>query len=173
MYTRGFTLFELLITLVIISLLMTVGIPSFSAQLKSSKLDATAQALFDAVAFTRSQAVFGNTRVTLRNNDSWENGWKIFVDSNDNGLHDDDEKLLLVREKTSSVRIHANRPLQHYISFISTGESRYVGRANGGAFQAGTVNICTLGTGSGYTLVLSRSGRMRMNKISSEECAAH
>ena len=171
MYSRGFTLIELLTTLTIMALLLTIGLPSFSAQIHNTRLTTTTHSLFEAIQLARSQAVFSNKRAVIKHNSRWEDGWEVFMDGNNNGLKDDNETIVMKSEKTMDVRITANRPLQNYISFIGTGESRYVGRENGGAFQAGTFKVCPAEAGSGYTLILSRSGRMRMNEITKEECA--
>jgi type IV fimbrial biogenesis protein FimT len=170
MYHRGFTLLELLITLIILALILTMGIPNFSKQLHNTRLKTTTLSLLEAVAATRTQAVSINKRATLKHQGTWEDGWEAFIDRNNNGLRDEEEKLFLSHEKIQDIRITANRPLKNYISFIGSGESRFVGGNNSGAFQAGTFKICPKKTGAGYELTLARSGRMRMNEISAAKC---
>lgn len=170
MCNRGFTLLELLITLAILVLIMTMGIPSFSKQIHNTRLKTTTLSLFEAVAATRTQAISINNRATLKHQGTWGDGWEAFIDTNNNGVRDEEEKIFLSHEKTKDVRITANRPLQNYISFIGTGESRFVGEYNGGAFQAGTFKICPATNGTGFELTLARSGRMRMNEISAAKC---
>jgi type IV fimbrial biogenesis protein FimT len=172
MHARGFTILELLITLIILALLMTIGIPSFAYQVQNTKLKTTALSLLEAVELTRSKAVFTNKRVVVRNQDEWSGGWEIFMDANDNGVQDENEEILQTHEKIDGVRIISNTPLKNYISFIGSGESRYAGRANGGGFQAGTFKVCPKTKGDGYTLILARGGRMRMDKITADECDA-
>lgn len=172
MNNRGFTLLELLITLAIITLLITLGVPSFSAQIHNSKVKTTTLSLQEAIALTRSQAVMANMRTTLKAEDGWENGWEIFRDSNSDGTRDPEEILLIVsREKVDSVLITANRPVKNYISFIGSGESRLDGSANGGAFQAGTLTICPVTRGKGYQLILARGGRVRTQELAAERCS--
>ncbi|MES2673271.1 MAG: GspH/FimT family pseudopilin [Pseudomonadota bacterium] len=173
MYNRGFTLLELLITLAILVLIITMGIPSLSKQFQNTRLQTTTLSLLEAVATTRTQAVFINNRATLKHQGTWENGWEGFIDSNNNGQRDAEEKLFLSHEKTQDVRITANRPLKNYISFIGTGESRFIGEYNNGAFQAGTLKVCPVNKGAGFELTLARSGRMRMNEISAAKCNEH
>jgi type IV fimbrial biogenesis protein FimT len=172
MHQRGFTLLELLITLTILAILMTIGVPSFSAQIHNTRLKTTTLSLLEAVTLTRTQAVATNKRATLKHTGKWEDGWEVFIDSNDNGIRDENERLLITSEKTKDVRITPNQPLKNYISFIGSGESRYVGKANGGAFQAGKFTLCPATKGAGFELILARSGRMRMNEISEAECGA-
>lgn len=172
MNTRGFTLIELLFTITILALLMTIGIPGFSAQIQNNKLKTTTLSLLEAVELTRSKAVFANKRAIIRNQDNWDGGWEVFVDTNNNGIRDQDEEILQAHEKINGVRIISNAPIRNYVSFISSGESRFIGRTNGGAFQAGTFKVCPTTKGAGYTLILARSGRLRMDKISASECEA-
>ena len=68
--------------------------------------------------------------------------------------------------------MYSNGPVRVYISFIGTGESRKVGRANGGSFQAGTLRVCPENEGDGFQLVLARSGRMRIESVSADTCVA-
>lgn len=172
MYTRGFTLLELLVTLVILALLMAIGIPSFASQIQNTKLKTTTLSLLEAVEFTRSKAVFANKRAIVKNQNNWGGGWEIFMDVNDNGVRDQNEEILQTHEKVDGVRIIPNAPLKDYVSFIGSGESRFTGRKNGGGFQAGTFKVCPTTKGAGYKLVLARSGRMRMDKIAADECEA-
>ena len=172
MNARGFTLLELLITLIILALLMTIGIPSFASQIQNTKLKTTTLSLFEAVQLTRNKAVFANARAVVKNQDSWDEGWEIFMDTNDNGVRDQNETILQTHEKIKGIRIISNAPIRNYVSFIGSGESRFIGKTNGGAFQAGTFKVCPTTKGSGYTLILARSGRLRMDKISAAECDA-
>lgn len=172
MHNHGFTLLELLITLVIVTLLVTIGVPSFSAQLNNTKTKTVTLSLLESAALTRTQAASNNTRATLKHHGTWEDGWDVFIDSNNDGILNPDEKLLVSTEKIKDVRITANKPLKNYVSYIGTGESRMVGKANAGAFQAGTFTICPTTRGNGYELILARSGRIRMNEITAEKCSA-
>lgn len=171
MHNHGFTLLELLITLVIVTLLVAIGVPSFSAQLNNTKAKTVTLSLLESAALTRTQAASNNTRATLKHHGTWEDGWDIFIDSNNDGILNQDEKLLISTEKIKDVRITPNKPVRSYISYIGTGESRMVGKANGGAFQAGTFTICPTTKGNGYELILARSGRIRMNEISADKCS--
>ena len=171
MYTHGFSLLELLITLVVLAIMLALGAPSFANHIHNNQVKVTTLSLLEAVAFTRNQAVFNNRRVTLRNPGRWEDGWEIFLDTNNNGIRDQDERLLISRESIQNVRITPNQPVKHYISYIGSGESRLVGNENGGAFQAGTIRVCPTGKGGGYELTLARSGRLRMSEINATQCA--
>lgn len=169
---RGFTLLELLITLCIAAILLAIGIPSFSNQIQSAHVRTSAHTMLESVNHARTLAITHGKRATLRHLGSWEQGWEVFIDANDNGMRDDGETVIQQHGPLASVSIVGNQPLKQYVSFIASGESRYVGKANGGAFQAGTFTVCPTVPGAGYELVLARSGRLRMDKLTEEECAA-
>lgn len=170
MGNRGFTLFELIITLAVIAILTAAGLPSLSSQLHSSRLKTSTQMLFESVQLARTKAVYSNKRVTIRNLGGWENGWEIFVDSNDDGKRNDGETLLQTQDPLVDVKIFANGPLRDYISFISNGQGRKAGRHNGGSLQMGSMILCPKTAGSGLKLILSSGGRMRVTDASAEQC---
>lgn len=172
MHRQGFTLIELLIVLAIMILLLTVGLPGLSTHIENTQVSTASSSLIEAIALTRSQAVISNTRATLKNLGSWNQGWEIFIDFDNNGMRGDREKLIATHPQLNNVRITPNQPVRHYLSFIGTGESRFAGRTNEGAFQAGTLYICPAARGRGYALILARSGRLRMQEISADQCTA-
>ncbi len=171
MPARGFTLLELLVTLTVLVLLVAVGIPSMSQQIRSNHLKTATLDLYQAVQLARTRAVTTNSRVTMRALGDWHQGWRIFLDPNHNGTWEADEFLIAEAGPNSRLSIHGNLPVRRYISFIGTGEGRYATGRYGGAFQAGTLTLCPAAEiGEGYQLVLARSGRMRRKKIGPEEC---
>lgn len=171
MSPRGFTLLELLISLLILVLLLTIGVPSLSQQIKNSHTKAITQELLQAVHHARTLAVSHNQRATLRHKGNWEKGWELFVDENYNGLLDTGEAIIAERGSIEGVRIYSNSPLKNYVSFVGTGESRLTGGSDGGGLQMGSFRVCT-DEGNGYQLILSRGGRMRSKAISAEHCTA-
>ncbi len=170
MSARGFTLFELLTTLFILALLLSFGVPSFSKQIQQSRVKVATHNLLHSVHHTRTLAVTRNQRATLAHKGSWEEGWEIFTDNNNNGIRDGGEVSIFEGERLTGVNIYTNDPMKKYISFIGTGESTRIGRANGGSFQAGTMRICPHDTGNGVELILSRGGRMRVKSLNASKC---
>ncbi|QEI14277.1 prepilin-type N-terminal cleavage/methylation domain-containing protein [Cellvibrio japonicus] len=169
---QGFTLFELLITLVILAIILGIGLPSFSAQLQKTRVQTAVDLLINAIQTARSVAVAKNKRTLLIARDKeWHQGWYLFVDENQNGLQDIDEPTLLLAAPLKKVKIQGNSSVKTYISFVGTGEGRLIGKSpNSGAFMAGTLTICPEYKGTGIKLVLSRGGRLRYTPITEEEC---
>lgn len=173
MRSFGFTLIDLLTTIAIASILLSIGLPNFSAQIQNTRTKTATQNLLEAIELTRTKAVSTNKRTTIINQTSWENGWELFIDKNNDGIRDNDEDIVQQHEKLTGVRIKTNSHINHYVSYIGTGESRNAnGTESSGAFQAGTFTICPEGKGKGYELILSRGGRVRKHDISAQDCAA-
>ncbi|WP_428819021.1 GspH/FimT family pseudopilin [Microbulbifer sp. MCCC 1A16149] len=170
MKAKGLTLIELLITLTILAVLVAIGIPSFSAQVKSSRTRAAADELLQAIHLTRTKAVTSNRRVTLRKLGSWQSGWEVFYDRDFDGERDNDEAQITTAGPLEGVSISTNAPFTNYVSFIGTGESRYAGSISGGGIQMGSFTICPKDGGEGYQLIISRSGRVRVTPVTAEDC---
>jgi len=171
MRSNGFTLLDLLITLTVMSILVGIAIPSFSSQIKHSRVETATLGLVEAMELARTQAVSANIRTTMRKTDKWEDGWAVFVDNDNDGQLDPDEHLLQRHEKLVGVKISANTPIKTFVSYVGSGESRNANGTNNGAFQAGTFTICPTTKGEGYQLIIARGGRVRSSKISAQECS--
>ncbi|MGE6161128.1 type IVa pilus pseudopilin TppE [Aeromonas salmonicida] len=107
----GFSLIELMVTIAIVSILLTLGIPSLSAVLRNITLTTQANNFVAAINLARSEAIRRNTAVTLSASASnltqhhWESGWQIWVDSNGNGTLDNGELLRLFPDMGSGTLI--------------------------------------------------------------------
>lgn len=173
MSQKGLTLLELLVGLIILSILLAIALPGFDRQIQQTRAQTTANDLYQALQATRTRAVSINGRATLKAKGNWSQGWILFEDVNHNGVLDPDETVVLRhRTQSSAVRIFGNQPLQHYVSFVGTGQSLYATGSPGGAIQMGRLTICPQsGELGGYQLVLSRMGRVRTQAIEAEDCA--
>lgn len=170
MKNNGFTLYELLLTLAVIAITLTVGLPSFNKTIQNTRTKNATSELFTAIEQTRATAVFTGTRSVLAIKTQWHDGWKIFLDLDDDGILDENETIIAEQHKLEGVTIKGNHHVRDLISFISTGEGRAPGRANTGVIMVGTLTVCPTIPGAGYTIVLSKGGRSRVSKITKEEC---
>lgn len=170
MKRNGFTLIDLITTLSVASILLAVGLPSFSAQIKQTQVKTATHQLLEAIALTRTQAVMSSKRTTISKQNDWNEGWIIFIDTDNDGRHDADEKLIQTQEKLKGIKIIANRPVSNNVSYVGTGESRTASGTDGGGFQAGTFTVCPTAKGKGFQLVLARGGRVRVAEINEERC---
>lgn len=105
----GFTIIELLITLALVSILMTFGIPYFGDIIKNDRLSTQINTLVGHLALARSEAVLRNLQVGLCASSSttscmgtsWKAGWIVFVDVNNDTNLDAGEEILRVNQTLS------------------------------------------------------------------------
>jgi len=98
---KGFTFLEMIIVLVISSLLLTIGIPSFKNLIEGNRVLNVGSSVQNSLMFARSQSVSLINYVTvcpLKSDntcgDDWINGLDVFIDANENEEFDDDDTKL-------------------------------------------------------------------------------
>lgn len=164
---QGFTLIEMLVSVAIAVIALTIAVPSYIAIINNNRLTSAANELLSDIYLTRSEAVKREARVTIckKTTDSsncttsgdWTQGWIVFVDDDADALVDTDEFIVAVNEGArGNVTISGNTKVANYISYIGSGRSRQ----NDGSLQNGTLTI----TVAGLTreLRISNSGRPRI-----------
>ena len=172
MQQSGFTLLELLITLVISAVLLLMALPNFNSLVQSSRIMAASEELQDAISLARSTAVATNSRTILvATTNHWHEGWTLFIDTNNDGDLSEGETTVKVSEEKQGIVTEASQPMDSYISFIGTGESRQKSKTSSGAFLAGHIKICPETKGGGNKLILSGGGRIRLEKLTESDCA--
>jgi type IV fimbrial biogenesis protein FimT len=72
----GFTLIELMMSVVVLAILATIGLPAFSELIASQRARAAASALHDSLLLARSEAIKRNASTTLKTS-NLANGWTI------------------------------------------------------------------------------------------------
>ena len=95
---KGFTLVELLITIVVLTILLATGIPSMMDFVKNNRLTAQANDLIIAVQLARSEGLKRGSGTTLCastnqtscnvTNKDWKSGWIVFSDLDQDGTPD-------------------------------------------------------------------------------------
>lgn len=84
----GFTLMELIIAIILVSILAGLAAPAYSSLIASQRAKSIATDLFSSLLIARSEAVAKNASVTLSpKSNNWLNGWQ--VKSADNTVLDD------------------------------------------------------------------------------------
>ncbi len=147
----GFTLYELLITIVIIGIVLTFGIPNFGVFTQNSRITGTANDLHSSFYLGRSEAARSKANITIcaSNNSmgaatctggTFDDGWIIFVDLNGDIQRAGVNENVLRRHPAidDAINISMN-PGATFFSFAPTG----LGRGDQGGFTAiQTAVIC-------------------------------
>lgn len=170
--TAGFTLLELLITLAIAAILLTLVAPAFAQLIASTRITTAINELLTTIHVTRSEAIKRTTRVALCPSadgltcldiPAWEQGWVAFVDGNRDRNLDAGELVL---------RQHPGFGTQ--LSIRSGTRTRIVYDADGLAVGGlnGTYTFCDAGdTAPPKALILSNPGRARVSSTKSSGAA--
>ena len=164
-WQEGLTLTELITSIAIIVILMSLAVPSFSSISKNSRIRTQINDFHLSLLQARSEAITRISRVTMcRSRDgascaatSWAQGWIVFTDSNRNAIVDAGEEILQVHEALEGGNsLVGNGPVSSYISYIGNGRTSRIS----GALQMGTVVLCDdRGFGKGKAIVFNSAGR--------------
>ena len=94
--SRGFTLFELMIVMLIVGILAAIGVPSFQYVTSSNRVATEVNSLLGDMQYARTEAIKEGEPVTVcvstdgiscaTNDLDWNHGWIVFSDSSAMGL---------------------------------------------------------------------------------------
>lgn len=161
---KGFTLFELIFTLTLLIIILSLGVPALSQWIQRSHITDLQQTLFHSIHYTRTQATQLKTFVTLcpgvnHCEESWGSTLLIFTDTNGNGQRDSDE-MTLKEISLGTLGRHLDwRSFrrQPYLQFNSQGITTALN---------GTFHFCPEASAEDYkfTVVVARTGRARVGE---------
>jgi type IV fimbrial biogenesis protein FimT len=164
----GFTLTELMVTLAILAILLTIAVPSFEQTIASSRLTTATNDLYTSLVQARSDAIRQGQRMTIcKSSDgaacdataNWNAGWITIADGTRTTatptVGTGDTITFVMQATHPTIVIKANAGIGDYISFTSSGEPKLYA----GSFQVGTIRVCNSST------ALTNDSRARDLKI--------
>ena len=93
---KGFTLVELLITIVVISILLAAAVPSFMQAIKNNRITGQATSFVISTQMARNEAIKRGASTTMcaanadmdacSGSNDWSTGWIVFSDLNRDGV---------------------------------------------------------------------------------------
>jgi len=100
---RGFTLIELMVSLLVFAILATLAAASMSSTLSNNRVYSAQTEFIAYLAYARSEALRRGVTVILTattpvSGNAFAGGWSVFVDSNGNGSFDSGETVLRSHE---------------------------------------------------------------------------
>ena len=167
---RGMTLVELLVGLLILSILLAIGVPSFNQFIASNRLTAYTNDMLSTLTLARSEAIKRNGREVLCKSadgetcagaGGWNQGWIVFADPNNNANRDAGEPVVYKMPALQSG--YTFDGVNGFISSVSYD-------SQGGLTQTGTFTLCppvSAASGQGQEIVVNASGRPRASRITS------
>ena len=166
MRQKGYTLIELLTTLGVATVLISVALPGMQSFRMNSRQSGEINELISTMHLARNTAITTNTRVTVCASSggdnceavSWDKGWIAFVDRDSDQNVDDDETIIRSGSGASGVTISSGQ-YSDYLVYRPNGRvMKDATNQNSGQFT-----ICDdRGAAHAKAIMLDLSGRPRV-----------
>ena len=157
----GYSLSELLMTLVLASTIMMLGVPSFTNLIADQRMRSEADALFHGAHLARKLSVVRRRAITLcasrdretcSGGSDWSAGWILFEEMGSDGLGERGTAETLIRSHVAGEGL-----------LLAANRSRFTFRATHRRATNGTIRLCAEnGAGRARAIIISYTGRPRV-----------
>jgi len=164
----GFTLIELMVTLAVAAIVITIAAPSFVDVVQKARMSSQTNDVVAAVNLGRSRALTEAARVilcptsdevTCSTTQSWGDGWMIFVDCNQNGSLDAGGTDCINGSAERIVR-RGSSPKGGALDVASNASLQF--ESNGRVAASRTFTVCVPGLDTARQVVVNTVGRSRV-----------
>ena len=158
----GFTLIEMMITISVAAIILSLAVPSFNFLVLNNRLTTDINRLVTSLNLARSEAVKRGVRVSVAAIDSsdaaneWgKGGWRVWIDTNGNGGVDAGEVVLSVEQALSGSMV------LNSVNDVSS----FVYQPDGSIGALDTLTLCdNTRTGeTGREITVNVTGRINLN----------
>ena len=169
---RGFSLVELLTTIGIATILLSIAMPSYRTITMNSRQAGTVNELVAGMHLARNMAITLNARVTVCASSNgiscqsvaWHEGWITFHDLDNDQVRDVNETILGMGSEVDSISIESSQ-------FPNAFTYRPNGRVMNGFLGTNTREfaLCdTRGSGHAKVVILDISGRPLLSEVNAD-----
>lgn len=156
-----------MLTIGVAAVILTIGVPSFQGLMERNQLTSNINRFISSLALARSEAIKRNQRVVVcpsingtdcDNSGGYDNGWIVFVDTDNNNAHNAGEELIWAGEgMPNNMTLRGTSNGYHSaIPYVPSGRV---------ALGSGSVRLCKDNeTDRARMVTIISSGRVRLAK---------
>ena len=174
---HGFTLIELMVSVALIAIMLTLAVPSLTTFQRNAELTSATNTLVSAINAARGEAMKRGVYAAIVPADAsnWSSGWIVFVDTNRNGIYDStvDTVAMTKEAPPTYLTISGNGIASGSTPYIMFDASGYAKSKGGGVgnltftIARNDVNASQLADQT-RRLIISVTGRVRTCKPSTD-----